>query len=429
MNICMVSDFFYPNMGGVENHLFCLSQCLLKRGHKVIIVTHAYGDRKGIRWLSSGLKVYYLPVLVMYNECTLPTMAGNLLAFRDIWLREGIQVVHGHQAFSSLAHEAIFHAASMGLATIFTDHSLFGFSDASSILTNKLLKGTLANVNSVICVSHTSKENTVLRAAIQPERVFVIPNAVVAEQFQPGELQVRDHKINIIVACRLVYRKGIDLLVAVIPRICKQYPDVNFVIAGDGPKRVDLEQMREKHFLMDRVEFTGALPSHEVRNVLVRGQIFLNTSLTEAFCMAIVEAASCGLLVVSTRVGGVPEVLPSDMILLAQPDEDHLLDSLHSAIETVRQGKISAQDFHTRVTSMYSWHSVAQRTELVYQQSLAAGRHTLLDLVDGYYLAGPVYGKILCILAALEHLLLIILDRVFPPTSIEPAPQYTRNCK
>jgi phosphatidylinositol glycan class A protein len=40
----------------------------------------------------------------------------------------------------------------------------------------------------------------------------------------------------------------------------------------------------------------------------LQGHIFLNASLTEAFCIAIVEAAACGLLVVSTRVGGVPEV-------------------------------------------------------------------------------------------------------------------------
>ena len=51
----------------------------------------------------------------------------------------------------------------------------------------------------------------------------------------------------------------------------------------------------------------------------MRGDIFVNCSLTEAFCIAIVEAASCGLLVVSTKVGGVPEVLPDDLILLAEP--------------------------------------------------------------------------------------------------------------
>ena len=47
----------------------------------------------------------------------------------------------------------------------------------------------------------------------------------------------------------------------------------------------------------------------DVRRVLTRGDIFLNTSLTEAFCMALIEAAAAGLLVVSTRVGGVPEVI------------------------------------------------------------------------------------------------------------------------
>lgn len=48
---------------------------------------------------------------------------------------------------------------------------------------------------------------------------------------------------------------------------------------------------------MCRVRLLGALEHQDVRNVLVQGHIFLNTSLTEAFCMAIVEAASCGLQV------------------------------------------------------------------------------------------------------------------------------------
>lgn len=79
--------------------------------------------------------------------------------------------------------------------------------------------------------------------------------------------------------------------------------------------------MREKYFLHDRVELIGAVEHHHVRDVLVRGHIFLNCSLTESFCMALLEAASCGLHVVSTKVGGVPEVLPPSMIKFAQPGE------------------------------------------------------------------------------------------------------------
>ena len=56
--------------------------------------------------------------------------------------------------------------------------------------------------------------------------------------------------------------------------------------------------------------------------VLTRVSIFLNTSLTESFGIAILEAACAGLYVVATRVGGVPEILPEDMISFANPDED-----------------------------------------------------------------------------------------------------------
>ena len=44
-------------MGGVEEHIFNLSQCLMGRGHKVVVLTHSYGDRIGIRYMTNGLKV------------------------------------------------------------------------------------------------------------------------------------------------------------------------------------------------------------------------------------------------------------------------------------------------------------------------------------------------------------------------------------
>lgn len=59
------------------------------------------------------------------------------------------------QAFSSLAHEAMLHARTIGIKVVYTDHSLFGFADASSIVTNKVLKFSLAGVDHAICVSHT----------------------------------------------------------------------------------------------------------------------------------------------------------------------------------------------------------------------------------------------------------------------------------
>ncbi|KAF5935614.1 hypothetical protein HYC85_026743 [Camellia sinensis] len=203
---------------------------------------------------------------------------------------------------------------------------------AGSIHMNKVLQFTLADVSQAICVSHTSKENTVLRSGLPPEKVFVIPNAVDTAMFKPAPERLSTDEIVIVVISRLVYRKGADLLVEVIPEVCRKYPNVRFVVGGDGPKRVRLEEMREKHSLQDRVEMLGAVPHAKVQSVLISGHIFLNSSLTEAFCIAILEAASCGLLTVSTRVGGVPEVLPDDMVVLAKPDPIDMVQAIQKAI-------------------------------------------------------------------------------------------------
>jgi phosphatidylinositol glycan class A protein len=157
VRVALVSDFFYPGVGGAEVHMYCVSALLTALGHEVTVVTHATPTHRGVKMLVSGVKVYYLPQLPFYNNTSFPTAFSSLPMLRRVFLAERIQLVHGHAAFSVLAHEALLHANVMGLATCFTDHSLFGFSDASSILTNKLLQASLAGVNRVVCVSNCSK--------------------------------------------------------------------------------------------------------------------------------------------------------------------------------------------------------------------------------------------------------------------------------
>ena len=290
-SIAIVSDFFYPNMGGVETHIYQLAQCLVRRGHKVIIISHGYDKRTGVRYLSSCVKVYYLPFAVFHNQCALPTIYTTFRFLRDIFIREDIEIVHGHSAFSTLCHDALFHAQTMGLRTVFTDHSLFGFADASSIITNKFLEFSMTNIDHVICVSNTSKENTVLRASLDAYNVSVIPNAVDHDLFKPNTIKYRSEKVTIIVASRLVYRKGMDLLAGLIPKICSKYSNVIFAIGGDGPKRILLEEVREKFCLQDRVTLFGNLSQTQVKDVLAQGDIFLNTSLTESILYGYIRSS------------------------------------------------------------------------------------------------------------------------------------------
>ncbi|QSL66445.1 hypothetical protein MERGE_000825 [Pneumocystis wakefieldiae] len=397
----MVSDFFFPQPGGIESHIYQLSQKLLDRGHKVIIITHAYNDRMGIRYSGNGVKVYYVPFFVIYRESTFPLIYSFFPLFRNIVIREEIDVIHGHASLSSFCHEAILHARTMGIRTCFTDHSLFGFADAVSIFTNKLLKFILSDIDHVICVSHTCKENTVLRAALDPHMVSVIPNAIVAENFCPDP------------------SKGVDLLIATIPRICSLYSDVKFIIAGSGPKAIDIEQMREKYMLQDRVEMLGSIRHEDVRDVMVRGHIYLHPSLTEAFGTVLVEAASCGLYVVCTRVGGVPEVLPPHMTIFSEPEEDDLVSATSRAIDALKEKRIRTDSFHNEIKTMYSWTDVAERTERVYDCICSTDVHPLIDRLKKYYGCGMWAGKLFCFLVAIDYLLFVILCWILPDTNID----------
>lgn len=306
----------------------------------------------------------------------------------------------------------------------------------------------------------TSKENTVLRASLDPLMVSAIPNAVVADNFRPLDLQtegtrqdcpVPAHRlsphdtITIVVISRLFYNKGIDLLVAAIPRILENHPNTRFIIAGDGPKAIDLEQMIEQNVLQDRVEMLGSVRHDEVRDVMVRGHIYLHPSLTEAFGTVIVEAASCGLYVVCTQVGGIPEVLPKYMTQFAKPEEDDLVLATGKAIADLRANKIRTERFHDEIKKMYSWTDIAKRTERVYKGISgdidesdfynavpARGRggiqrdFALIDRLKRYYGCGIWAGKLFCLCVVIDYLFFLFLEWVAPRGSIDIAAEWPR---
>ncbi|KAF2857878.1 glycosyltransferase family 4 protein [Piedraia hortae CBS 480.64] len=485
-HIAMISDFFFPQPGGVESHIYQLSSKLIDRGHKVIIITHAYGppqdsypSRSGVRYLTNRLKVYHLPHWVVYRSTTFPTVFSSFPILRQIFIREQIQIVHGHASLSNLCHEGILHARTMGLVTVFTDHSLFGFSDAASILANKLLKWSLSDVGHVICVSHTCKENTTLRASLNPLAVSVIPNAVVASNFRP--LQPNEAKshafrpsyssnllpappdpshppgpgdpINVIVISRLFYNKGTDLLISALPLLLKSNSNLRFIIAGSGPKAIDLEQTLDSlpqqlvytASGQSRVVLLGSIRHDEVRDVMVRGHLLLSTSLTEAFGTVLVEAASCGLMVVATRVGGVPEVLPSNMTVFILPEVEDVVRGVMEAVGllTDKTRHVRRDKFHDLVKNMYSWADIARRTERVYDLVTGSapaednrglygeewedyGAHTaltqksaLIDRLKRYYGCGTWAGKLFVIVVVIDYLIYCCLEVVYPREKID----------
>ncbi|CCD27309.1 phosphatidylinositol N-acetylglucosaminyltransferase SPT14 NDAI_0K01180 [Naumovozyma dairenensis CBS 421] len=431
--IAMVCDFFYPQLGGVEFHIYHLAQNLISQGHSVVIITHQYKDRIGVRYLTNGLKVYHVPFWVMCKETTFSTVFSTFPIIRNILIREQIQIIHSHGAVSTLGHEAVFHGNTMGYPTVFTDHSLYAFDTTGAILANKILTFTLTNVDRVICVSNSLKENMILRASLEPERISVIPNAVVAKDFEPipHEMKLTREKksITIVVIGRMVGNKGADLLTRLIPLICSRDDRVNFIIAGDGPKFIDFQQMIEANRLEERVQLLGAVPHENFRDVMCQGDIYLHASLTEAFGTVLVEAASCGLLIVTTAVGGIPEVLPPHMTVFAkQTSVSALVSAINKGIELIRTRAVDTSTFHDEVTEMYDWSEVAKRTVSVYEDvyyNISNDEKNWVYMLKRFYRREGLWVRHLhALCCVIDYMLFFIFEWLYPRSEIDIAPKW-----
>ena len=193
--------------------------------------------------MANGMKVYHIPHEPVCNgDVAFVSFFNSLPLIRQILIREQIDIVHGHQSVSILQHIILMAAKSMGLKTVFTEHSLFCYNDFTGIHLNKLVKWCFRDLDAAICVSHACKDNFVLRAKFDPVKTFTIPNAVHSEKFTPDptirqkdiERAGNPDQINIVFISRLAYRKGVDLLIGIIPKILAWFKNVNFIIGGDG---------------------------------------------------------------------------------------------------------------------------------------------------------------------------------------------------
>jgi glycosyltransferase involved in cell wall biosynthesis len=146
------------------------------------------------------------------------------------------------------------------------------------------------------------------------ERVHIIRNGIDCGRFVPsalaraklrGEMRLpSDSRLAGIVAA-LRPEKNHTMFVEVAAAVCQADPKAHFVIVGDGPERTAIEQAIDLHGIADRVHLLGT--RHDTPEIVAALDVFLLCSHNEASPVSILEALSCGVPVVSTRVGSVAE--------------------------------------------------------------------------------------------------------------------------
>lgn len=133
------------------------------------------------------------------------------------------------------------------------------------------------------------------------KNVVKVNNSIILPEEDYSDKQLHN-PIRLLFVGRLSKVKRIDEIIKAVEN-CKE--DVVLTIVGDGEERTHLESLVETN----RVKFTGALKPDQVKNEMIRGDIFVMNSVLEGKPMTIIEAMSYGMPIITTNVGGISELV------------------------------------------------------------------------------------------------------------------------
>ena len=166
----------------------------------------------------------------------------------------------------------------------------------------------LNDIAAVHCVS-ADLGTAVETLGVDRRRIRLIRTGVDTSFFHPPDSRDQRERLEIVSVGGLNWKKGHEYALVALRRLLDAGAPARLTLVGDGPDRQRLLYTAGDLGLEDRVAFRGALGRAAVREVLNESDVFLLSSLTEGISNAALEAMACGLPIVSTTAGGMPEAI------------------------------------------------------------------------------------------------------------------------
>jgi D-inositol-3-phosphate glycosyltransferase len=394
MRIAMISEHASPlavlggvDAGGQNVHVAALAAALGRLGDEVVVHTRRDDpdEPRRVR-LAHNVEVDHVdagPAEVLPKDELLPHMGAFASELREVWSERPPDVVHAHFWMSGLA--ALDAAGALGIPVVQTFHALGvvkrrhqGAADPSPP-ERLAIERRIARDADRIVATCTDEVFELLRMGADRRTITVVPCGVDLRRFGPdGPVEARHPgRARLVVACRLVERKGIGNAIEALARV----PDAELHVAG-GPDAADLDrdpQARRLRALArrlgveDRLVLRGSVDRDAMPALLRSADAVVCAPWYEPFGIVPLEAMACGVPVVATAVGGQIDSVVHDGTGLHVPPRDP--QALAAAVRSLLADPVRARELGEagvrRARRLYDFDRIGAATRDVYAELLA----------------------------------------------------------
>lgn len=370
MRLLLVTQDFPPNTGGIETYSFELAKRFRRSVEFFAVIAPTHEDADDFdRNLS--FPVYRIPVKnsllpLIAPFCVFYYMFKNKFdtALHTQWQTSIASVMSRKGGYPKHIYVAA-HARELLLRPFNGNNGWF-----SKKLYN-IRKQLFKSIDGFFPVSNYTA-SLLHNNGVPKTRTHVIGNGTDPDVFKPKntsmlaeELDVSNKKI-ILSICRLVPRKGLDLVIKALPQIVSEKQDVIYLVGGTGPDEDRLKGLVAELGLTDYVRFLGRIPDNKMAYYYSLGDVFVmpagnNPPDVEGFGIVFLEANACETAVVGSRTGGIPDAVihGETGYLIEDKNTDQLIESLLKLLNDEELANQMGKRGRERILKEATWDHVS----------------------------------------------------------------------
>ena len=394
-----------PHTGGQGIYLRYLSKALVEAGHAVDVISGPPYPH-----LDPRVRLIELPSLDLFENGLLSLRPRHLRSLTNIleWTskltggfaepytfgRRAVKYLREHGRNYDLVHDnqslsyGMLQIQEMGLPLVTTVHHpitsdlRIALQAARSWYERLLIRRwhaflsmqqkVVTRLHNVVTVSDCSRQDIARDFGLQPAGIGLVHNGIDTEVFRPLP-EVARRPQRLMATCSAdAPLKGTRFLLRAYARLLERYPELELLLVSKPKPGGKTEKLVNRLGIADRVRFVNGISTEDMVRYYAEATIAVVPSVYEGFGLPAGEAMACGVPVVSTDGGALPEVVGDAGVIVPARSVDGLADAIHGLLQDPRRRDELGTMGRQRILDRFCWRVCAREMTSSYRQVLAS---------------------------------------------------------